>query len=138
MKPLVIVTLLLLLSSKIFAQQDDKTFYIEKSEKYRRMRNTGQVLTVTGGLVFIIGVVTLSNSSIDTNSNGYSSTTTTVGNPAQGAAEVFVGFAALGAGIPLWIVGGHSHRKYEHKLQMLTLQPYTLPQQRGLTLCYRF
>jgi len=139
MKPPILICLLLLISSGVYAQQNrDKLFYFEKMEKYRRMKNTGSVLTVTGGAVFIIGIATAANSSTTTTYNGYTTQTYTTGHPEQAAFEVLFGMAALGAGIPLWTVGAHSQHKYERALESLSLQPYSAPQQRGITLCYRF
>jgi len=139
MKPIAIVALLLIISSNIHAQVNrDKLFYAEKIEKYRRMKNTGRVLTFTGGALMVIGIATAANASTRTVSNGYSTQTYTDGHAEQAALEILLGTAALGAGIPLWTVGAHTQRKYEWRLQTVTLQPYSMPQHRGFSLCYRF
>ena len=130
---------LLFTANQSFAQEDDKLFYLQKIEKYRRMKSTGTTLTVLGGGMFIAGVAILSNSSTTTTYNGYSSNTYTEGNPEAGAALFLIGGAGLGAGIPLWIVGSHSKEKYERKLRNLsTAKVYLKPQANGLTLSLRF
>ena len=101
------------------------------------MKNTGRTLTILGGAAWIVGIVTAANSTITTTNNGYGTQTSTTGNPQQAAIELIVGTAGLGAGIPLWIVGSHNERKYD-RLQTLTITPYAIPRQQGLTLCYRF
>ena len=50
----------------------------------------------------------------------------------------YLGVASLGAGIPLWIVGGHSVRKYERKFESVSFGLNLTPQKAGLTLTYRF
>ena len=117
MKFIVLFFFLSFLASKTYAQIDsERMVYAAKMEKYRRMRHTGATLTVTGGILVIVGVVTLINSSVDTYSNGSTTKTTTTGNPVAGAAAYLLGVAGLGSGIPLWIVGGHQYKKYERKL----------------------
>jgi hypothetical protein len=48
------------------------------------------------------------------------------------------GVSALGAGIPLWIVGGINQNKYEQKLKNVSIGMRITPQSRGLALTYRF
>ena len=91
-----------------------------------------------GGVLFVVGVVTLSNASYNTNYNGGYSNTSTTGNPEAGALAFLFGMGGLGAGIPLWIVGAHQQRKYNAKLQGLSFRFNMNPQGKGLTLSYRF
>ncbi len=136
MKTLVLILLLFSMSFVCYSQVDpQKMAYVKKSEKYRKMKNTGRVLTVLGGVLFVSGIVTLSKSSIIYNSNG---TQSTIGNPGLGALEYLGGVAGLGAGIPLWIIGGHNQKKYDAKLQNLSVRFNATPQHKGLTLTYRF
>jgi len=139
MKPLAIIAFLSIISGNIHAQVNhDILFFAEKIEKYRRMKSTGRVLTFSGGALMVIGIATAANASTTTVSNGYSTQTYTDGHPEQAALEILLGTAALGASIPLCTVGAHTQRKYEWRLQNVTLQPYTTPRHRGFSLCYRF
>jgi hypothetical protein len=116
----------------------DKLLYAGKAEKYRRRKNTGATLTVLGGVLFIVGFATLSNSSYNTTYNGSYSTTSTTGNPEAGAYALLFGMGGLGAGIPLWAVGAHQQRKYNAKLEGLSFRFNVNPQGKGLALSYRF
>lgn len=122
------------------AQQDqEKLLYLKKVEKFRKMKNTGAVLTVGGGILFVVGIATLLNSSTTTTSNGYgSSYTTTQGNPEAGLAAYLFGSAGLGAGIPLWIIGKNNHRKYTRKLESVSAGAQLNLQAPGFKLTYRF
>jgi hypothetical protein len=115
---------------------EDKLFYLRKSEKYRRMRNTGTTLTVGGTILAIVGLSTMVNAPSVQNANG---TQTYTGDKAvTGAVTYIAGVACMGAGIPLWIVGGHAHRKYNRKLESVTVRLNAGAEQTGLTLRYRF
>lgn len=117
-------------SSPNLNTQDNKLFYAAKAEKYRKMKSTGTTLTVLGGVLYVVGYATLSNAT--TYSSGSSN------NVGTGVVAYLLGVAGLGAGIPLWIVGGHQHRKYNKKLEGLSFRFNMNPQRKGLTLAYRF
>lgn len=126
-------------AQQTFSQQDpEKRLYFEKAEKYRRMKNTGTTLTVLGTTLSIIGIAVLLNSSETTTYNGSSTHTTTSGNPESGAAAYLIGTACVGAGIPLWIVGGINQGRYRRKYESVTVGASIVPQRPGLTLRYRF
>ena len=137
MKIVVLLSFILCLSAQCYAQIDQqKMLYLQKSEKYRKMKNTGRVLTVIGGGLWIYGVVTIVNS-INTSNNG-GTTTSSSGDLQNGSLAWLGGIAGMGAGIPLWIIGGHNQRKYEDKLQNVSIRFNASPQNKGLTLTYRF
>jgi hypothetical protein len=139
MKLLILLSFLLVISLQAYSQMDpEKALYIAKSEKYRKMKGTGAALTVTGGILAIVGLVTLSNAETTTTSNGYGQQTQTSGNVGAGAAAWIFGNIGLGAGIPLWIVGKNNERKYVQKLENMSVSFNTSPQRTGLTLRYRF
>ena len=126
-------------AQQTFSQRDpEKQLYFEKAEKYRRMKNTGTTLTVLGTTLSIIGIAVLLNSSETTTYNGSSTHTTTTGNPGSGAAAYLIGTACVGAGIPLWIVGGINQGRYRRKYESVTVGASIVPQHPGLTLRYRF
>jgi hypothetical protein len=132
MKSIVLILFFFSFSIACYSQVDpQKMLYIKKAEKFRRMKGTGCVLTVIGAGLFITGVV----KTVDA-INTYNSTGATSDEP---VGLYFLGGAAgLGAGIPLWVAGGYKQRKYEKKLQSLSVRINTNQQNRGLTLTYRF
>lgn len=139
MKHFLFVIFLLFISAQVFAQLDpDKALYLTKVEKYRRMKKTGTTLTIAGTALSIVGFVTLLNSSVTTTQNGPYSQTTTDGNFGAGLAAYLVGSACVGAGVPLWIVGGVNEGRYQRKFDALTVGASVSPRQAGLTLRYRF
>jgi hypothetical protein len=140
MKTFILLTFLAFTAMQSFAQLDnEKLLYLEKTEKFRKMKSTGAALTISGGTLIIVGLVTLINSSYTTTYNGSGqSYTTTEGNPGAGVAAYIVGNACAGAGIPLWIIGKNNYRKYNNKLNDLSTGIRIKPQANGLTLSYRF
>lgn len=140
MKTLITFSFLFLFVLNCVAQIDEqKLLYLQKTEKYRKMKNTGRILTITGGALFIAGIVTLANSSTTTYTNSYGQTTTnTSANYGKGLAAYLLGTAGVGAGVPLWIVGGHAQRKYQRKLDAMTLSINSTGRERRLGLVYRF
>ena len=133
MKYLLLLSFVLFTVVSSFAQHDpDKLLYFAKAEKYRRMKNTGTVLAVAGTVLTVVGIVTLVN-----NSDPYG-TTGNEDDVLAGAAAYLIGLGSLGAGIPLWIVGAHNERKYNRKLEDISLNFHIAPQRSGLTFTYRF
>jgi hypothetical protein len=137
MKLLLLLSFFLFTVISSFAQHDpDKLFYFAKAEKYRRMKNAGTALAVGGTVLTVVGLVTLANS---TDSNGtMGSAASDVGDIVIGAAVYLMGLGSLGAGIPLWVVGAHNERKYNRKLEDISVKFHVAPQRSGLTFTYRF
>ncbi len=136
MKLLLLLSFFLFTVISSFAQHDpDKLLYFAKAEKYRRMKNAGTALTIGGSVLAIVGIVTIAN-------NGTAGSTAAkvenVDNVLIGAAVYLMGLGSLGAGIPLWIVGAHSERKYNRKLEDISVKFHVDPQRSGLTFTYRF
>ncbi len=94
------------------------------------MKNGGATLTVLGGILFVVGSVTVYNSTSFLGGGN--------GNAEAGAGAILFGVIGLGSGIPLWIVGAHNQRKYKAKLESITIQPTISARGTGLTLTYRF
>ena len=84
------------------------------------MRGVGAVFTVVGSIVLVSGVITMANSA-----------------GVDGMGLFAGGFVTLGAGIPLWIIGGVNYKKYSRR-QELSVKLNTNQNSRGLTLTYRF
>lgn len=139
MKIAVLIGFILCLSAQCYAQIDrQKLLYLQKSEKYRKMKNTGRALTVVGGAVWIYGIVTLVKSANAQYNNGGTPTSSSNKDAQNGSLAYLAGTAGLGAGIPLWIIGANNQKKYENKLQNLSIRFDVNPQNKGLTLTYRF
>jgi hypothetical protein len=137
MKTLTILTAFILFSLNCGAQIDEeKALYMEKFEKYRRMKNTGQVLTFGGSAMMVIGIVMISNAA-EASYNSYGQTSTG-SNAGGGLAVYLLGGCAVGAGVPLWIVGGINKGRYERKLKTVSLSFNSSPQNRGLGIRYKF
>jgi uncharacterized membrane protein YedE/YeeE len=128
-----LITIILLATTQSFAQQSpEKLDYLNKVDKYRKMKSTGATLTVLGGVLVGIGAAIMYNSSYDW------WTGEETGNRQAGALCTVFGIAGLGSGIPLWAVGAHNQRKYNEKLQGLSVRINASPQSSGLKLSYRF
>lgn len=140
MKTLTLIIVLLFAAIQAFAQQDyDKLLYLKKAEKYRRMKSTGTTLTIGGTVLSVVGMAVLLNSTSTTTYNvGGPSQTTNTGNAAGGAIAYVLGSACVGAGVPLWIVGGINHGKYNRKLENLSTQLNVAPQATGIKFTLRF
>lgn len=139
MKTLLLLIFLFGIGVSTYAQQDpERMQYLQKVEKYHRMKRTGQTLTVLGSVLSVVGFVTMLNSSYETTTNQYGTQTTSSGNPGAGLAAYLVGSACVGAGVPLWIVGGVNEGKYQRKLNALNVGAKINRDGAGLTLRYRF
>ena len=141
MKLLTILIASVLFSVTCGAQiNEEKALYMQKFEKYRRMKNTGQILTFGGSAMMVIGIVMISNAAESSyNSYGGSSyNSQSSGNAGGGIAMYLLGGCAVGAGVPLWIVGGINKGRYERKLNEVSLTFNSSPQNRGLGIRYRF
>jgi hypothetical protein len=124
MKNLILIFILTVPMLKGYGQIDsEKALYIQKAEKFKKMKNTGTALTVAGGILTVVGFVTILNSSITTYDDGYGNvTTTTEGHPVAGTLALTFGHAGLGAGIPLWVIGKNNEQKYNHKLEGISVK----------------
>jgi hypothetical protein len=140
MKHALVLIILLSFCRQACAQAADERYeYHQKLEKYSRMKKTGQTFVVLGSVLSVAGFVIMANSTTTTTYSGYGSPqTTTSGNPGAGIAAYLAGSALVGAGVPLWIVGGVQKGKYERKLDALSVGATVSPQGAGLTLRFRF
>ena len=141
MKTFLLICILTGFVCQSYAQQieGNKELYFEKAEKFRKMKTTGQVLTIGGSILAAAGMVTLLSSSTTTTTDSYGQTDTSVdGNIIAGILMYLSGSACAGAGVPLWIVGGINEGRYNRKLETVTLRLKMDPQATGLALRYRF
>jgi hypothetical protein len=107
--------------------KNDSTTYVIKIQKYHDMRTVGTLLTMAGSGMFVAGLVTMANNLWDDDQKFQ-----------NGLVVYVLGAASLGAGIPLWIVGAHNHKKYLEKLRTLSLNVNAGTSYHGLTIRYRF
>lgn len=136
MKALTLLIVTCLTALNTFAQIDsDKMLYLQKSEKYKRMRNTGITLAVGGTVMMVAGIVTIVNNADPYNQSVGQNNTDDIG---RGALMYLGGAIAIGVGTPLWIVGGISHARYNRKLQSVSSRLTIYPRNRGIGLTYRF
>jgi hypothetical protein len=146
MKKISLVLVLVCVSVFVFGQQqqfnaDNQTLYTNKIKHFHSMKSAGQALTFGGTALVVIGLVVLENASnndsFNNNTNGTSNSGLN-GSIAGGLVTYLVGAGCVGAGVPLWIVGGINQGRYERKLDSLSLKIKVNPHSAGLALCYRF
>jgi len=127
--------MVVLFSGRIQAQQNigspGYVDYFKKVETYRKMKNSGIVLTVIGSVLVVAGSVVMYNLK-DKGTYPYETSLT------NGTPQIIVGSMCLGAGVPLWIVGGISHKKYSTKIKNLSVKVNATPQAQVMTLIYKF
>ena len=121
------------------ALSGEKLLYAQKVEKFKRMKTTGILMAGAGTILAIVGISNLA--SVDYTGSSSSSSS---GGPANdpkytsGILMFYGGVGLMGGGIPLAIIGSKKAKKYERKLDGLTLNLNLNPKQQGLALCYRF
>ena len=139
MKKISVVCLILFLSARTFAQQNepDKGFYTAKYEKYKTLKGTGAGITMASAVIFGAGlIIGLNSSETTTSTTGGPTQTSSTGNLQLDQNLLLLGGAGLGVGIPLWIVGAHSEKKYKNKMDGVSLA--VIPHINGLTLRLKF
>lgn len=116
---------------------DNKLLYAHKVEKYKRMKTSGALLIIGGGILAIAAVSTLSNVQYQT--NPYTGQRTTNDPKYVSGILMLIGSeACLGAGIPLAIIGSKQSKRWQRKLDGVTLNFKLSPKQQGLALVYKF
>ena len=128
MKLFIALFLMVLITVASQAQyRNDSTTYVIKIQKYHDMRTLGTLLTIAGTGMFVAGLMTMADNLWGDDQKFE-----------NGLVVYVLGVASLGAGIPLWIVGAHNHKKYSEKLRALSLNFNAGASYRGITLRYRF
>jgi hypothetical protein len=136
MKIVALLCLTILPCVRALAQQkEDPLFFLEKIEKYRKMKNTAIALTVTGTVLSVIGVM------VDLNTPPPKShVTKTKGSFEVNVPNIFytTGAACLGTGIPIWAVASTKGKRYLHQYESISAQLVFTTQSSGIKLTYRF
>ena len=130
MKIFLCACLLVLVFQSYAQQMDERLFYLEKVEKYRRLKTAGVFLSVAGSIALVVVGVRLSEDDFyyyHSDEDDYAMALTAV-----------AGVSALGAGIPLWIVGGYNQSKYNEKMKRVSIGMRIDSGSKGLSLTYRF
>jgi hypothetical protein len=134
------ITLFVLIAAPFFAsaQMDEqKLFYLRKTEKYRKMKTTGIGFTAVGGLLAIVGIVKMSGATYTT--NPYTGQQTSNDPEAILGAKLFLlSLPCLGVGIPFTIIGSINHHRYNKRLENMTLNLNLSPSNQGIGLTYKF
>ena len=137
MKYLFSLVLVAFAFKSIAQDNNQKSVYIQKMEKFQRMKTGGTVMIAAGAVLAIVGISNIS--SAEYHYDPYTGQRVTNDPKAVSGAFMFLGgFTLLGGGIPLAIVGSKQKNKYERKIQALTLNLNVGPQRQGLTLAYKF
>lgn len=130
--------------SVLSEQPSDNELYQYKINKYSKMRNTGTVLGVGGGILTVVGIVLVSNADWDqqTTSDEYGNTNSNYNTTSgSGIAGVFciVGGVSIGTvGIIIGTIGSKSVKKYQAKMKNVSFNFNCTPKQQGFVLSYRF
>lgn len=137
MKTAILSVCLLCFTQSRAQQQDQKEFYQQRVEKFKRIKNLGVGLTAVGGAALCVGLVLAANNDNDDltihpqgnqNDEGLSAGELTA------IGSIFL----IGPGIPLCIVGSQGESKYRAKLRSVGLMPSIKSQSVAITLTYKF
>lgn len=135
MKSAISIVILIAASLSVSAQfnQQQKN-YVLKIEKYNKMKRTGILLTAAGVAACVVGISTMSDAVNNNNSLG----TIDESKFRTGFFLYICTFPLLGTGIPFTIVGSVASKKYQQKLEALSVHFNITPQQQGIGLSYKF
>ena len=123
-----LITILMLVTTKSFAQQRPATpDNRQQLEQARKLKNGGATLTVLGGILMVVGGLTLRNSI----RNGE-------GSGEAGVVCYILGIGGIASGIPMMAVGSRNMKKLTQKSDGLSVRINANPRSSGLTLTYRF
>jgi hypothetical protein len=138
----VFILVLIALPFRLAAQiNSEKAMYAMKVEKFNRMKTTGTVMIVAGGILTALGISKIAENpyTSSTYSNGSQSSTTINQAGVEGQLLFLGGAGLLGGGIPLAIIGSKKSKQYQRKFDALSLHlNFSDPQQQGLALSYKF
>lgn len=124
---ILIIIMLLVTTHSIAQLSPNNQNYHYQLEQARKMKSGGATLTVLGGILMIAGGLTVRSSIRTGEANGET-----------GAICYILGIGGIASGIPLMAVGASNQKKYNEKLQELSVRFGAGSLPRGLTLSYRF
>ena len=139
MKIYIISAFILCFVFQSYAQQrDEKVFYEQRLEKFKRIKKVGVALTAVGGLAVLIGVALSAEENYDNSSSTNPNYTPKDEGLSPGEITTIGGLFLIGPGVPLWIIGGNGESKYKEKLKAVSIRTNMNQKQVALTLTYRF
>ena len=119
-------------------QRDEKLFYEQRLEKFKRIKKVGVGLTAIGSIAVILGVALNAEEGHDNFSTGPNSGQKDGEGLSDGEMVIIGGLFLVGPGVPLWIIGGNGESKYSEKLRAISIRTNMNQKQVALTLTYRF
>jgi len=138
------IFLIILLSAFIFntqllAQIDEKALYKKKVNTYLKLKKNGSTIALLGGGVTLAGVIMVSTVEWQTQSTS-TGTNITTSDPegVWGLLCIVVGVPVSVTGLVLGKIGYSNAIKYQKKLSGLSMGVNFSPQQKGISLVYRF
>ena len=139
MKRIIVIFLLIVfaLPCVVKGQEEKRFLYERKIISFAKMKQTGIGLTFGGALLSIGGIAVMANSNLGT---GYIDS---YGNSRE-TERWMLGYLALCLGVPttaggivFWSIGGSKMKKYQEKLNSVSLNLNPSPQQ-AISLSVRF
>ena len=122
----------------LLAQKDYRTLYERKIVSYTKMKNTGTTLGVAGAGATALGIVLLSNVNWESDSDYNNDDDIDALKIMGGINLIIYGNAVAAAGIVLGSVGSAKSKEYQRKLDNLSIGINYTPQQKGISLTYKF
>ncbi|HYG40025.1 MAG TPA: hypothetical protein VD908_15465 [Cytophagales bacterium] len=134
---LIVFGLFLLMSqTEAFAQIDSqKLLYLKKVESYKRMKNTGFIMTGIGVVTTAVGVSIIAQEERNYNNNSSKFDEDRV---VTGILCAVLGIPITAGGLVLGLIGTHKVNRYRDKLDNLSLNFRYAPSQKGIVLKYTF
>jgi len=131
---LIVMSAAFVLNISLSAQMDQKKYLYEgKIEKFRKMRNKGIALTVSGIGLSAIGTGLLISSQSDHNTEDDASL-----KFLYGVCAAEIGVDMIIGGIIFSAVGARKIKQYKKKLNNLSMGIIYTPEKLGISLTYRF
>jgi len=128
-KLLSILFTIIAIQMSLSSQVDEKALFQKKIKTYTRMKNTGIMLTVGGGIIGAIGFGVASSAP----DGVYAPSDEAI----AGGIITISGIIMVGCGVTFWTIGGVNKAKYTKKLNALTLN-LNPGKHQTISLVYRF
>jgi len=125
----------------VHAQVDDREHYLRKVESYTKLKQISTSCAIAGAGAVVAGGIMISNAEFETHyiPDGSSYTVQTGGpNINSSILTVMLGVTAMVPGTILGLISNRKAKEYNKKLQQLHFGVNYLPQNKGITITYRF
>lgn len=139
MKKYVISAFMLCSVFQSYAQQmDEKLFYKQRIEKFKRIKQVGVGLTAIGGVALFVGVALTAKDNHDNVSTNPNYSPPEDDGLSRGEITTIGSLFLIGPGVPLWIIGEKGESRYNKKLRAVSIRTNMNQAQVAMTLTYRF